>query len=406
MQTERKTAFISYSWDSPEHEQWVIDLTNKLRMQGGVDAKCDKFKLYTETTDMNAMMVEQVQRNDYVIIVLTEGYANKAPQIQTGVGFETMLITPMLQHSQDKLIFITRDANREKTTPFQMRSFYSIDFSNPETFDKRFKELLHRIYQKPLYEQAPLGDIPLLEPEKIVEQLISPEKELVIIDNVEEERVLWLLPRGFLIFDNITFNKSSSWSVCAHHYSYEGKWIHSTHYHESYESIWNDNLREQEDKLDIPKADYVCSYQALRFLQKLRHTHQPINIEQRVKNLGLEDLVKYYSSEDVIFLPDVPDTYKKMNELGELRDILEELNDMGRLMYDLEPKYFSPADAHSRAKSLRRKTFITLSKHLEDNNYNLKFLEESINTYDSELSLKGLGTWAQELSSTITDIIN
>ena len=406
MQAERKTAFISYSWDNSEHEQWVIDLTNKLRSQGGVNASCDKFQLYTETVDINSMMVQQIQQNDYVIIVLTEGYAKKASQIKTGVGFETMLITPLLQENRDKLIFITRDENREKTTPFQMRSFYSIDFSNPENFDKKFKELLHRIYKKPLYEQAPLGEIPSLEPEKIAEQVTEPGEDLVVIDNTEQERVLWLLPRGFLIFDEIAFNESSSWSVCAHHYDYEGEWIYSTHYHESYEIDWNENLEIQEDKLNIPKADRVHSYQALKFLQRLRHTDKPIDIEKRVKELGLDNLVKYFSSGDVIFLPDVPDIYKRMYELDEVRDILEELSDMNRLMYDLDPRYFKATDAHSRAKSIRRKAFMSVTKRLKDDGYSLKFLEESINAYDSGLSLKELGKWAEELSSTILDIVD
>lgn len=37
----QKKAFISYSWDSKEHQEWVVALTNKLRSIYGVDAKCD-----------------------------------------------------------------------------------------------------------------------------------------------------------------------------------------------------------------------------------------------------------------------------------------------------------------------------------------------------------------------------
>jgi hypothetical protein len=37
-------AFISYSWSSPEHEQWVIDLAEQL-CNDGVDIQLDKWGL-------------------------------------------------------------------------------------------------------------------------------------------------------------------------------------------------------------------------------------------------------------------------------------------------------------------------------------------------------------------------
>lgn len=36
--------FISYSWSSPQHEQWVINLATELR-QAGVDVILDKWDL-------------------------------------------------------------------------------------------------------------------------------------------------------------------------------------------------------------------------------------------------------------------------------------------------------------------------------------------------------------------------
>jgi hypothetical protein len=36
--------FVSYSWSSPEHEQWVIDLATQLR-ESGVDVILDKWDL-------------------------------------------------------------------------------------------------------------------------------------------------------------------------------------------------------------------------------------------------------------------------------------------------------------------------------------------------------------------------
>ncbi|AOT70556.1 SEFIR domain-containing protein [Geosporobacter ferrireducens] len=56
------TAFLSYSWDSPDHEKWVINLTNRLRIEGGIDANCDKFEIYTQTTDLYSMMFHLLRK--------------------------------------------------------------------------------------------------------------------------------------------------------------------------------------------------------------------------------------------------------------------------------------------------------------------------------------------------------
>ena len=49
-----------------------------------------------------------------------------------------------------------------------MKGYYAIDFSDDTQFEDKFEELLHRIYQVPLYEEAPIGDIPNLQPRKTI----------------------------------------------------------------------------------------------------------------------------------------------------------------------------------------------------------------------------------------------
>ena len=42
--TSSPKAFISYSWSSPEHQKWVLDLATQLR-ENGVDVTIDKWDL-------------------------------------------------------------------------------------------------------------------------------------------------------------------------------------------------------------------------------------------------------------------------------------------------------------------------------------------------------------------------
>jgi hypothetical protein len=70
--------FISYSWSSPEHQQWVIDLATQLR-DNGVDATLDKWDL-KEGHDSKAFMEKMVTDPavEKVILVSDRVYAEKA----------------------------------------------------------------------------------------------------------------------------------------------------------------------------------------------------------------------------------------------------------------------------------------------------------------------------------------
>ncbi|MGD6779968.1 toll/interleukin-1 receptor domain-containing protein [Sutcliffiella horikoshii] len=159
-----KSAFISYSWDSDIHQEWVINLVNNLRREG-VAAKLDVFETQTSTVNLNAMMIKNMRENDYIIIVLTEKYAEKADNLQGGVGYETMLSLQSLKSNPNKFIFLLKHSgNFEKAFPFHLNGYYAIDFSNDENYSVKFEELLHRIQEIPLYEMAPIGKPRTLKP--------------------------------------------------------------------------------------------------------------------------------------------------------------------------------------------------------------------------------------------------
>lgn len=409
MNEEIVNAFVSYSWDSKEHQNWVMNLTNKLRKKGGVDATCDKFEIHSETTDLYSMMTSAIKDNDYVIIVLTENYAQKADDLKGGVGFETMLTKPLLQDNSEKLIFITRhDGDMDKAIPFHLKPFYVIDFSNDEDFDEKFKELLHRVYEIPLFKKASLGKKPDLEP-KTIEFKEPQEKndELIVIDNKDDERVTWLLPRGFLIFDGITYKDCNSWSVTAHYYNYQGKWQHSTHYHESYR--WDDSIETQFRKLCIPIADWEFAESALKFLQELREVDSKIDIKdkvKRVKNRG--EYANYYSPKEPIFLPEPPEEYLGLKRTGELRDIVKKLRKK-RNKYESCFYGYTKIDneelEYKEIERLRRRGYVLVNNYLEENNNAIKFLEEVIDKYEREMDMKELHEWVDDFVRTIVDII-
>lgn len=154
--------FISYSYDSKEHEQWVEDLANKLRTDAGVNAVIDKFILNT-ASDLNQIMIQGFEKSDKVVIVLTENYAKKAERSDGGVGFEMSLATILSKRpdSKDKLIFIKKDnTDFDSVFPFQFKDYYAIDFSKNSAFQEKFKELYYKIWNRNFHNVAPIGKSP------------------------------------------------------------------------------------------------------------------------------------------------------------------------------------------------------------------------------------------------------
>ena len=168
MSKEHPSVFISYSWDSEEHENWVTFLAAKLR-ENGVDATIDKFETQSKTVNLNRIMVEKIKNSDNILLILTENYAKKADTFQGGVGYETNLLIRYIKDNPDKIILIMRHkGDYRKAVPFYLEGFHFIDFSHDDQFDIKFDELLHRIYQVDVIDVPKVGAKPKLESKKII----------------------------------------------------------------------------------------------------------------------------------------------------------------------------------------------------------------------------------------------
>lgn len=161
---EKKRVFISYSWDSDEHQEWVLHLANRLRAKGLI-ADTDIFETQDKSVHLDRMMVEKVRDSDFIIIVLTENYARKADNFEGGVGFESQLTLPLIMKKPNKLIPIMRhQGDFSKVFPFHFQGQYAIDFSSDTEFESKFEELLYRLYEKQRYYVEPVGEVPTLDP--------------------------------------------------------------------------------------------------------------------------------------------------------------------------------------------------------------------------------------------------
>lgn len=81
--------FISYSYDSDEHQRWVYELAAKLR-NNGVDVIFDKFETRLGS-DLSLFMEQGLNKSTRVICVCSDNY-NKKPTLEVmGLGMKKEL---------------------------------------------------------------------------------------------------------------------------------------------------------------------------------------------------------------------------------------------------------------------------------------------------------------------------
>lgn len=152
-------AFISYSHDSLEHKNWVLDLATRLR-SSGVDAVIDQWDL-RPGDDLAHFMETQLITADRVLMVCTEKYVQKANAGIGGVGYEKMIVTAALlaRIDSNKVIPLIRQAMGATLPTFLQTKLY-LDFSRPDQFEFSFDELVRTLHNAPLFEKPPITKPP------------------------------------------------------------------------------------------------------------------------------------------------------------------------------------------------------------------------------------------------------
>jgi len=150
----RPVAFMSYSWETKEHEDWVLALATRLTETGGVNVILDKWHLRMGM-DKTLFMEKAVVESDFVLVICTPTYAQKANERRGGVGYEAMIITGELAQDiqQTKFIPVLREGEWDKTSmPRWLSTRTGADLRgtsyDAHQYDMLIREL-HREYLKP-----------------------------------------------------------------------------------------------------------------------------------------------------------------------------------------------------------------------------------------------------------------
>jgi hypothetical protein len=151
--------FISYSHDSAEHKEWVLNFATTLRNRG-IDSVLDQWDL-KPGDDLPHFMETELAQCDFALMVCTEKYVQKANAGEGGVGYEKMIMTSSLLKRIDgnKVIPIIRQRSEHNVPTFLSSKLY-IDFSNNDDVEYSLDELLRTLLEAPLFEKPDIGANP------------------------------------------------------------------------------------------------------------------------------------------------------------------------------------------------------------------------------------------------------
>jgi TIR domain len=156
--------FISYSWTSQSHQDWVVALAERL-VSDGVDVVLDLWEL-REGQDKYAFMERMVTDPSIskVLAICDRSYAEKADAREKGVGTESQIISKEIYDrvDQKKFVAIVTEYfdDGEPCLPTFFKSRKYIDTSSEEKLQTNYEQLLRFIFDKPLHQKPRVGQRP------------------------------------------------------------------------------------------------------------------------------------------------------------------------------------------------------------------------------------------------------
>lgn len=164
--------FISYSWDSEEHRDWVRKLATRLR-ECGIDAILDQWHC-APGIDLTKFMEQSVRGSNYVILVCTPNFCKKADSGVGGVGYEKAIVTGEIfagEVEETKFVPVLRAGDVKGSLPSYLKSRLFVDFRDDNFFEDRLEELLRHFHGAPRYRPPPIGPKPDFKKPKVFKKV-------------------------------------------------------------------------------------------------------------------------------------------------------------------------------------------------------------------------------------------
>lgn len=160
----RPSCFISYSWDSDTHKDWVRRLAIELTING-IQTYVDQWDV-RPGMDLAKYVETCVRESDFVLLVCTPNFAQKANSGKGGVGYEKAVVTGEIFEGcpSEKFVPILWRGGAKESLPSYLKAMAYVDFRKKDKFKQNLESLLRHLYKSPRYVRPPVGRPPVLKP--------------------------------------------------------------------------------------------------------------------------------------------------------------------------------------------------------------------------------------------------
>ncbi len=159
-----KTVFITYSWDSQTHKDWVRQLADKL-INNGIHVLLDQYDIQPGES-FTHFMEKAISNSEKVLVILSPNYKEKSEERKGGVGYEQQIISGEIMSGieRKKFIPILRSGEYEKgpdcAIPSHFMGISTLDFRREDMDTDSLDTLLRTIYEDPKLVKPPVGQRP------------------------------------------------------------------------------------------------------------------------------------------------------------------------------------------------------------------------------------------------------
>jgi len=156
LQKETGRVFVSYSWDSEEHRDWVLKFVYRLR-QHGIDAFNDQTELALGAR-IPEFMERSVRESGRVLVICTEVYRQRFDNREGGAGYESNIITGEIVNEvgENKFIPILRSGKWNSAIPTALLGTNGVDLRNDS--EDEFRKLVESLHH--ISRISPIGQPP------------------------------------------------------------------------------------------------------------------------------------------------------------------------------------------------------------------------------------------------------
>ncbi|MDX2191254.1 MAG: toll/interleukin-1 receptor domain-containing protein [Bacteroidota bacterium] len=159
--------FITYSWDSEEHKDWVRLLAETL-IKNGIEVLLDQFDI-TPGESFTHFMESSISKANKVLVILTPNYKDKSLERKGGVGYEQQIISGELMSGIDRKKFIPIlrlgkfEEGADCAVPPHFKGISTLDFRVSANEQIAIEQLLRAIYNEPKFIKPSLGKKPTFD---------------------------------------------------------------------------------------------------------------------------------------------------------------------------------------------------------------------------------------------------